>query len=66
MEKLSENGQLMAYKHHGFWQCMDTKRDHEYLERLENKREDFLKMINDVEIKVLTKICDEKEELCTC
>ena len=43
MEKLSENGQLMAYKHHGFWQCMDTKRDHEYLERLENKREDFFK-----------------------
>lgn len=43
MEKLSENGQLMAYKHDGFWQCMDTKRDHEYLERLENKKEDFFK-----------------------
>ena len=20
-------GQLMAYNHEGFWQCMDTKRD---------------------------------------
>ncbi len=41
MEKLSEDGQLMAYKHDGFWQCMDTKRDHEYLEQLENKKKEF-------------------------
>ena len=27
-------GELMAYKHHGFWHCMDTKRDHESLEKL--------------------------------
>ena len=27
-------GELMAYKHRGFWQCMDTKRDHELLEKL--------------------------------
>jgi glucose-1-phosphate cytidylyltransferase len=32
LEKVSSIGQLFAYKHHGFWQCMDTKRDHEYLE----------------------------------
>ena len=23
---LSKDGQLMAYRHEGFWQCMDTKR----------------------------------------
>lgn len=30
----SQLGQVMAYKHHGFWQCVDTKRDHELLESL--------------------------------
>jgi glucose-1-phosphate cytidylyltransferase len=34
LELLSKIGQLMAYKHEGFWQCMDTKRDHEMLENL--------------------------------
>ena len=32
MQKLARDGQLMAYKHTGFWQCMDTKRDKDYLE----------------------------------
>tara|TARA_B100000609_G_C17184153_1_gene418759 strand:+ start:498 stop:1265 length:768 start_codon:yes stop_codon:yes gene_type:complete len=27
LEKLAAEGQLMAYKHHGFWHCMDTVRD---------------------------------------
>jgi glucose-1-phosphate cytidylyltransferase len=27
MEQLAKDGQLMAYKHEGFWQCMDTMRD---------------------------------------
>jgi len=30
-------GQFMAYRHSGFWQCMDTKRDHQYLETLWSK-----------------------------
>jgi glucose-1-phosphate cytidylyltransferase len=34
MERLAELGQLYAYKHEGFWQCMDTLRDLEYLESL--------------------------------
>ncbi len=34
MEKIAEAGQLMCYKHTGFWQCMDTLRDKERLERL--------------------------------
>lgn len=34
LEKATEMGELMAYEHEGFWQCMDTKRDHETLEKL--------------------------------
>ena len=37
LEKATEMGELMAYKHEGFWQCMDTKRDQELLEDLWNK-----------------------------
>ena len=34
MEGLAADGQLMAYKHEGFWQCMDTLRDKALLESL--------------------------------
>ena len=34
LERAVALGELMAYKHEGFWQCMDTKRDHELLESL--------------------------------
>ncbi len=34
MEGLARDGQLMAYKHSGFWQCMDTLRDKKLLEDL--------------------------------
>ena len=34
LEKLSRDGQLVAYKHHGFWQPMDTLRDKMHLEEL--------------------------------
>ena len=34
LEALTKAGELMAYKHDGFWHCMDTKRDHELLESL--------------------------------
>jgi glucose-1-phosphate cytidylyltransferase len=34
LERLSEEGQLMAYKHHSFWQCMDTVREKNLLEEL--------------------------------
>ncbi len=36
LELASAKGELMAYKHDGFWQCMDTKRDHDMLEDLWN------------------------------
>jgi glucose-1-phosphate cytidylyltransferase len=34
MKNLAKDGQLMAYQHHGFWQCMDTRRDMRVLENL--------------------------------
>lgn len=34
MRTLAREGQLMAYKHHGFWQCMDTVRERQLLETL--------------------------------
>ncbi|MDP5275498.1 glucose-1-phosphate cytidylyltransferase [Chengkuizengella axinellae] len=34
LETLAKNGQLKAFRHQGFWQCMDTKRDKELLENL--------------------------------
>jgi len=36
MENLVGANQLAAYKHHGFWQCMDTLRDKTRLEELWN------------------------------
>ncbi len=34
LEKVAKMGELMAYRHDGFWQCMDTKRDRDTLEEL--------------------------------
>lgn len=34
LEMAAEEGQLMAYKHEGFWQCMDTVREKEQLEKM--------------------------------
>ena len=34
LESLAAEGQLDCYKHDGFWQCMDTLRDKEKLERM--------------------------------
>lgn len=34
LENLAADGQLMAYKHYSFWQCMDTLRDKLRLEEL--------------------------------
>jgi glucose-1-phosphate cytidylyltransferase len=33
LETITRNGEMMAYQHHGFWQCMDTMRDRELLEK---------------------------------
>lgn len=34
LERLAADGQLMAYRHESFWQCMDTLRDKVLLEQL--------------------------------
>ncbi len=34
LERLARDGQLMAYRHEDFWQCMDTIRDKKLLEEL--------------------------------
>ena len=34
LERLAQDGQLMAYRHTSFWQCMDTMRDKRLLESL--------------------------------
>ena len=34
LEQVAAMGELMAYHHEGYWQCMDTKRDRDHLEEL--------------------------------
>ncbi len=34
LERLAKEGQLMAYRHYSFWQCMDTLRDRKLLDQL--------------------------------
>jgi glucose-1-phosphate cytidylyltransferase len=34
LERLAAEGQLMAYRHEDFWQCMDTLRDKQMLEKM--------------------------------
>jgi glucose-1-phosphate cytidylyltransferase len=34
LEQVARLGELRAYRHEGFWQCMDTKRDRDLLEDL--------------------------------
>jgi len=34
LERAAKMGELMAFRHDGFWQCMDTKRDRDSLEKL--------------------------------
>jgi len=43
-EKLTRNRELLAYKHKGFWQCMDTLRDKEILVK-KLKKINFLRKI---------------------
>ena len=41
LEKVAEKGQLAAYRHEGFWQCMDTKRDIDKLNIILKKKIKF-------------------------
>ena len=37
MEEISKKNELVAFKHYKFWQCVDTKRDKEILEKILKK-----------------------------
>ena len=40
LEHLTKKGQLMAFKHYGFWQCMDTLREKNLLNEIyKNKKQ---------------------------
>mgnify|MGYP001421058116 CR=1 FL=1 len=41
LEKATKVNQLYAYKHYGFWKCMDTLRDKEVLEKILKKEKNF-------------------------
>lgn len=44
IKKLIKKKQLMAFKHKGFWQCMDTLRDKNYLNKLwQSKKTPWIK-----------------------
>ena len=36
LEVVPGKGELMSYMHHGFWQCMDNRREMDLLEKLWN------------------------------
>ena len=36
LDKLAQSGQMAAFKHHGFWKCMDTLRDKQHLNAMWN------------------------------
>jgi glucose-1-phosphate cytidylyltransferase len=37
LERVAKEGNIMAYKHEGFWQCMDTLREKQQLENMWNE-----------------------------
>ena len=44
LERLAAEGQLMSYMHRGYWQCMDSLREKQMLEKLvENKKAPWMK-----------------------
>lgn len=44
LENIAKKKQLSAYKHNGFWQCVDTKRDKENLEKSIKKKLPWTKL----------------------
>lgn len=48
-EKLARDGQMMAYKHTGFWSPMDTMHDKAYLEKLWDTNSAPWKILHEVE-----------------
>ena len=44
LENLCKKKQLAAYKHDGFWKCMDTIRDRDVLREIYKKNENLYKL----------------------
>ena len=38
LEKMTKIKNLVAFRHEGFWQCMDTKRDKDNLNKIINSK----------------------------
>ena len=38
LEQVTKKKQLVAFKHYGFWKCMDVKRDREELQKIYKKK----------------------------
>jgi len=38
LENISKKKELTAFRHEGFWQCMDTKRDKDSLNKILNSK----------------------------
>ena len=41
LEKITSMNEFMAYKHEGFWQCMDTPRDKDFLESVSKGNKEY-------------------------
>ena len=46
LENVAKSGQLNAFKHEGFWQCMDTIRDKQLLDKLYSSKKYPWKLLN--------------------
>ena len=44
LEKLTNEGEVMVYKHDGFWECMDNERDLQHLNEIWNQNKAFWKI----------------------
>lgn len=47
LEQLAKQGQLSAFRHSGFWQCLDTQRDKDKLQDMWNKNDAKWKVWDD-------------------
>ena len=45
-EELAKKGEVMVYEHSGFWECVDTERDLNYLNKLWNQNKATWKVWN--------------------
>ena len=46
INRLTNENQLSAFKHYGFWQCMDTLRDKELLNKIWKLKKSMVKVKN--------------------